>query len=210
MFAKDNVIEFRGKVTNRTNVRLRLGLVFDTVSELLVKSGPDSLSIPDIEEYSGVPKDEIFQFYSDKHALLSAMAKRSMEALERAISSSVAGKVNSDWRELIVFGTDAAVSFCNENPSAAQLVFAGPFGSEDRAAHDEANSAIVAALRPSIPTPITDESIALMIQMDFSCLRYGYLRDSEISDEIAVEATLASIAYLEGRQSINLRSASAS
>ena len=183
----------------QVRTRERLERVIEATTELLVDLGPELTSIPEIEKRAGVPRAAIYRYFPHKYALFSIMAAGHMDLLSQRILSEAASRERNGWREMLGSAIDATVSFYNDNPAACLLAFSGPFTAKDRAAHDRKTRSLVAAFRADVPPAITDEQLALMIEIAFACLRYGYLRDGTITDEIAGEAVRAATAYLESR-----------
>lgn len=180
----------------QVRTRERLERALRAAEELLVEIGPEQTSIPEVEKRSGVPRTAIYRYFPDKYALFSAVAAGYMDLLGRAIVAPGADLPEAPWQEFLAAVIRRAATFYNANPVASILIFGGPFTASDHAAHARKTDMLVKALRGPMPDDLDEDTVALTIEIAFACFRYGYVRDSHVTDGITAEAIRAATAYV--------------
>ncbi|NHF74420.1 TetR/AcrR family transcriptional regulator [Paracoccus xiamenensis] len=173
----------------------RLKQALDTAERIIAERGTDALSIPEIENISGVPRAAIYRYYPDRETMLAGMASAAMERLAQSIAAATlpdGARVEVLVRELLVH----VVGFYNEDPVASALVFGGPFNDRDRKSHDRKTDKLIALMNSKLPAHVSPLKMALAIELAFAVLRFGYFRDGKILAKFEHEANAAVLAYL--------------
>ncbi len=118
--------------------------------ELLAEGGPSNLTMRGAAQRAGVSPAAPYRHFTDKRAMLAAVAEEGFLSLERACAGAVAGKqvdaVESFWRRGVAY-----VTFAIENPAHYRVMF-GPEIPDKRAYEGlfVAASAAFEALRNSL------------------------------------------------------------
>lgn len=175
----------------------RLRRAVEAAETLLREGGPESCSIPEVAKLSGVPRAAIYRYFPDRAALLSAMAAAKMDLLGAAVTGMIAATPDPRPAKLVSAAVAATVRFYNGDPVAAVLLFGGPFGAADRTSHHLKSQLLVDALKARLPDDVTEETLALGLEIVFACLRYGYFRDGHVAPAIEVEARRAALTFLK-------------
>ena len=184
--------------------RERIDAVLAKTEEMLVRIGPDAISIPEIAAAAGVPRATIYQYFPDKYELFAHLAGLHFSRLALHLAAAAERVSSSAWQELVRVLIDETATSLNANPAAASLTLNGPFGSADRIAHEAKDQALQALVQAHpagqaylAGKPEKPERVALTIKICFACLRYGYQKEGRVSPAICDEAVLAATAYLE-------------
>ncbi|MFV0297519.1 MAG: TetR/AcrR family transcriptional regulator [Hyphomicrobiaceae bacterium] len=178
----------------RSEMRVRRAL--EAAVRLLREGGPEACSIPEVAKAAAVPRAAIYRYFPDRPALLAAMAAASMGQLDAAIRQVLDSRRDVSPEGLIESAVAETVRFFNGDPVASMLQFNGPFGAADRETHHRQCRLLIETMLPRLPAEISEETLALAIEVILACLRYGYFRDGHVSDVIAKEALRAGNAFL--------------
>lgn len=176
--------------------KARFRAVLEATEQLLAEGGPEACSIPEVAKRSAVPRSAIYRYFPDRPALLAAMAAASMEQIGVVIRAAVEATAVKSPDGLLATAVGATIGYLNENLVAAILQFNGPFGRIDRETHHAKSLMLVAVLQPHMGPDLSEEQLALTIEIVFACLRYGYFRDGRISAGIEAESLRAARSYL--------------
>lgn len=182
----------------RSRVRIRRAL--EAAEQLLSEGGPEACSIPEVAKAADVPRAAIYRYFPDRPALLAAMAAASMDQLGEVIRKTIQELPRASSKGVLEAAVVETVRFFNDEPVASILQFNGPFGVVDRKTHHQKSGLLIEAMLPRLPAGISEETLALTIEIIFACLRYGYFRDGRLTRAIASEALRAGNAFLEGNQ----------
>ncbi|MCB1526981.1 MAG: TetR/AcrR family transcriptional regulator [Hyphomicrobiaceae bacterium] len=178
----------------RSQTRIRRAL--EAAEQLLREGGPEACTIPEVAKAAEVPRAAIYRYFPDRPALLAAMAAASMDQLGEVIRDTLEELSNPSPQELFASAIAETMRFFNEDRVASVLQFNGPFGAIDRETHHRKSRLLIATMLPHLPSGISQETLALTIEIIFACLRYGYFRDGRVTDAIAAEALRAANAFL--------------
>lgn len=186
----------------RTHERVARALA--AAERLIVDQGPESVSIPDIAEASGVPRASLYQFYANKHQLFADIAEQHLTRVAAELKQYGAALAGAHWRDVVPLMVRSAAHYYNENPAASILILGWPMSRDTYLAQevtiehigDELRSLFL-TLSPPVNLPRTPDIATLVTELAFACLKYGYYRDGVITDDVMIQATLAAIGYLE-------------
>ncbi len=93
--------------------------ILDTARDLMVKHGPDEVSLRMVARESGYSPASLYEYFENRDAILAELASRAMDLLGRELRS-----VNEadPLKQLIMLGR-AYLRFATENPRDFLLVF---------------------------------------------------------------------------------------
>jgi AcrR family transcriptional regulator len=99
-------------------------------TEMLIESGEASLSLRKIAQQAGVSHNAPYQHFSDKNALLAAIAEDGFRLLGEAMDMATHDLIDDTPLERLIAVGQAYVAFAIGHPSHLQLMF-GSFSSAD-------------------------------------------------------------------------------
>lgn len=107
--------------------RLRVSLILQAAEALLHSEGLSRFSIPVLAEQLSYPRATIYKFFPTPYALLSTLAERHLEALEKVLYSQAKNLVKvADWRGVTRRMVEAAAGYYQQQPVACILLLGGP------------------------------------------------------------------------------------
>ena len=107
--------------------RLRVSLILQAAEALLHSEGLSRFSIPVLAEQLGYPRATIYKFFPTPYALLSTLAERHLEALEKVLYSQAKDLIKvADWRGVTRRMVEAAAGYYQQQPVACILLLGGP------------------------------------------------------------------------------------
>ncbi|NNJ94799.1 MAG: TetR/AcrR family transcriptional regulator [Halobacteria archaeon] len=121
---------------------------------LLVQHGPGGLSLREVARVAGVSHTAPYRHFSDKAALLQALARRGFERLHAAMTDAAAGVPHGPEQQLIAAGI-ACVRHAVNHAEITQLMFGGTLASTVDAAGDMSGRDAFAALQTIIESGIS-------------------------------------------------------
>ncbi|GAA3942222.1 TetR/AcrR family transcriptional regulator [Actinomadura viridis] len=96
--------------------RARVEAILSAARQILDAGGVENLTIRKVADRAGVPTGTVYQFFEDKSALLTAVARRYMDASAAAINALVEQASTAPWPELIDNVIDGYVELYRRNP----------------------------------------------------------------------------------------------
>ncbi|MEV7277216.1 TetR/AcrR family transcriptional regulator [Streptomyces sp. NPDC093111] len=124
--------------------RARVEAILAAADRILSQEGYEALTMRRIAEESGAPVGSIYQFYSDKSAVVDALGRRYLEGFERAIDELVERALADELPDLVGTMVDVYADLFRAQPGGMAL-WAGRHLSPELARADEASNTLVAA-----------------------------------------------------------------
>ncbi|MEU6978185.1 MULTISPECIES: TetR/AcrR family transcriptional regulator [unclassified Streptomyces] len=124
--------------------RARVEAILAAADRILSQEGYEALTMRRIAEESGAPVGSIYQFYSDKSAVVDALGRRYLEGFERAIDDLVERALADELTDLVGTMVDVYADLFRAQPGGMAL-WAGRHLSPELARADEASNTLVAA-----------------------------------------------------------------
>lgn len=134
--------------------------LLQAAEQLLAEQGVASLSLRAVAKQAGVSHAAPYRHFSDKAALLRALAQSGFEHLGRAIETAAGNASKNPEPKLIEAGV-AYVRQAIERPAVYQLMFGGSVVAEDDVAYRQASAAAFEAL-----LKIIEEGVAVGVFRD--------------------------------------------
>ena len=189
----------------------RMDQVVKTTEKMLLTIGLEKISIPEIAKESGVPRASIYQFFPTKYDLIRHITLIHLNRLITELKS-VAIQVFMDHphEDIYKYGRLMTASlirhtakFHNESPIATLLILSSSISQQSYLEYQVELSKVSAAIRQALQTmqldhyvPQQPDTLTILIEMIFSCMKYGYYTENYISEAICQEAYRAGMAYL--------------
>ncbi|PCG84841.1 TetR family transcriptional regulator [Streptomyces sp. WZ.A104] len=115
----------------------RLARILDACAALLDETGYEQLTTRAVAERAEVPIGSVYRFFSNKRALVDALALRNLDSYAERIAARLAALPADDWRAAIDAVLDEYLAMKRTVPGFALVDFGPPFPAED--ASDDAN-----------------------------------------------------------------------
>jgi len=136
---------------------LRIGKILDAASGILATEGPEGLTMNAVARAAGISPGSLYQFFSDRQALLAMLAERYASHLSSALPPAPDDRIvrTGDLGALIAAVVDPIIRFFARNPGCRAL-FRGEGADLERIiqpVHDtliDRTSALIAARAPSL------------------------------------------------------------
>ncbi len=189
----------------------RMERVVETTEKMLLERGLEKISIPEVAKESGVPRASIYQFFPTKYDLIRHISlihlNRLIIELKAVALQVFADHPNQEIQLYAKLLTAALIrhtaKFHNDSPIATLLILSGAASQHAYLEYQVELSKVSAAVREALRmlkvdhyVPQHPDTLTILIEMIFSCMKYGYYTDHYISAEICQEAYRVGLAYL--------------
>lgn len=189
----------------------RVQHVMQTTEKLLLKMGLEQISIPEIATAAKVSRASIYQFFPSKYDLLHHIAQQHLQNLVKQLLDAGRQVVEEHPNEsMTAYGRmvaaaviETAARFYNESAVARLLLLGGPWNREvylryqlELKKFSQNMRDTLKAIRIDDYLPEQPDSMMIIIEMIFSCMKHGFYTENHISDRICEEAYRLATAYL--------------
>ena len=205
------------KMTKKVNqpkqerTQKRMERVIETTRELVLSVGIEKISIPEIANASGVPRTSIYQFFPTKYDILRHIALLHLNDLIQKLGQSAVKvltehpKVSIDeYGQLLTANMiRTTAQFFNESEVASLIILSGPFTRQAYLEYQVELKKVSVGVRKALEmikvdnyVPQTPDTLMILMELVFTCMKHGYYNDNYISEAIIQEAYRMAIAYL--------------
>ena len=189
----------------------RVMQVIQTTEKLLMKMGLEALSIPEIAQVAKIPRASIYQFFPTKYDLLHHITELHLQKLVNQLKEVCTKVIREHPNEsMTAYGRmiaaaviDTSAQFYNDSAVARLLILTGPLNQHVYLRHQMELQKFSQDLRDSLKEihvndymPQQPDSMLMIIEMIFSCMKHGFYTENRISDRICEEAYRLATAYL--------------
>lgn len=189
----------------------RVQHVIQTTEKLLLKMGLEQISIPEIANAAKVSRASIYQFFPSKYDLLHHITQLHLQKLVNQLGDAGREVIEAHPNEsMTAYGRlvaaaviETAARFYNESAVARLLLLSGPLNREVYLRHQMELSKFSQNMRDTLKAirlddylPLQPDSMMIIIEMIFSCMKYGFYTENYISERICEEAYRLATAYL--------------
>src|SRR5262245_2595951 len=177
--------------------------ILTAADEILATDGVEALTIRRLAQQAGVQVGSIYQFFSDKSAVIAALAMHYMDEFETLMDELVAKAIATDWDDLPEVVFDAFVEMYRARPGYVAL-WRGRHLSPELMRADDANNALLAEGLRQIVLAQTgqpdDARLALgcevAVQVGDALLQLAFRRDPKGDPAVIEEAKHLQRLYL--------------
>lgn len=163
----------------------RLARILDACADLLDETGYEQLTTRAVAVRAGVPIGSVYRFFSNKRALVDALAHRNLDRYAEGITRRLDGIPADDWRAAIDAVLDEYLAMKRSAPGFALVDFGAPAPAPPPAqAKDPAP-----ALAPATPAqdPAGDANVRVAERLsDLLVAHLGRLPDEDLLRMILV------------------------
>lgn len=189
----------------------RMEQVLKSTEELLLMVGLEKFSIPEVANVSGVPRASIYQFFPTKYDLLRHIALQHLNELMtqlktvalQVIMSNPNESITTYGRLVIAAMIETTAKFYNQSEIASLLILSGPLTPQSYVEYQielrKVSSGIrnaLTAIQVDTYVPLNPDSLTILIEVVFTCMKHGFYTESYISKEICQEAYRIAMSYL--------------
>lgn len=189
----------------------RMEQVLKSTEELLLMVGLEKFSIPEVANVSGVPRASIYQFFPTKYDLLRHIALQHLNELMTQLKTVALQVIMSNPNESITtYGRlvtaamiETTAKFYNQSEIASLLILSGPLTPQSYVEYQielrKVSSGIrnaLTAIQVDTYVPLNPDSLTILIEVVFTCMKHGFYTESYISEEICQEAYRIAMSYL--------------
>ena len=189
----------------------RMGQVIVATEELLLKVGIEKISIPEVAITADVPRASIYQFFPTKYDLLNYIAISHLNDLidqlqheaMQVFSVNPNQQIESYGRLLTSAMIKATAQFLNESKIATLLILSAGATQDNYLEYQVELRKVSFAIRQALQAihlddyvPRYPDTLTILIELIFTCMKHGYYTENYISDAICQEAYRVAIGYL--------------
>jgi AcrR family transcriptional regulator len=160
--------------------------ILEAAEIVIDRFGHDKLSLAQIAQVSLIPLARIYQYFSDKNAVLGALSSRALARVSGSVDARGSWDSALSEPQRLARVVDRFAG-CVAEPPAAYLVLCGPFDPASDETRQDAVQRLASALRHALEpsadstTYRTDEALSYAAELVFACLRRSYLVDGRVS-----------------------------
>ena len=192
------------KPVRSTGVARYEGLL-DALEALLLDKDPEDVGLRELATVAEAPVASVYHFFPTMSAALVALAERHMQKFVEILDEPLDASQLGSWENLVVLTSERSRAYYNAHPVVLKLIL-GPEQSWSIREMDLQNNQRLArffldtAIRYfELPTNETLlDRFEIAITMTDSIWSLSYARHGTITDELALEAQRAALAYLRG------------
>ncbi|MFE2296218.1 TetR family transcriptional regulator [Streptomyces sp. NPDC059452] len=181
----------------------RLARILDACAGLLDEIGYEQLSTRDVALRAEVPIGSVYRFFSNKRALVDALALRNLDLYAGRITDRLAAIPADDWRGAIDAVLDEYLAMKRTVPGFALVDFGPPAPAPDRNAEDDANRRLAGRLTELLaghlgrdPGPELLRAILVSVEAADALLQLAFRTDPSGDPAIVAETRTLVRAYL--------------
>jgi len=183
--------------------RARVQRLLEAADHVLATDGYAALTVRRLAEEAGVPVGTIYQFFTDKSAVVDALARRYIGEFDDMIELLVGDAESRTWDDVVDTVLDAAIEMYRSRPGYLALWIGRHLSVELQQADEANNAAIAAGLRRILVAQhglIDDERLArscqVAVQTTDALLQLAFRTDPRGDDAILDEARRLQRLYL--------------
>lgn len=189
----------------------RMEIMLEATEKLLLSIGIEKISIPEIANASGVPRTSIYQFFPTKYDILRHIAlahlndlvKQLGQAAVRVLTENPKASIDEYGQLLTESMIRATAKYFNESEIASLLILSGPFTRQAYLEYQIELKKVSEGVRKALEmikvdnyVPQQPDTLTILMELIFTCMKHGYYNESYISEAIIQEAYRMAIAYL--------------
>lgn len=115
----------RRRVPTQVRSRERVERILDAASQLVLDDGLDALSTRSVADRAGVPIASLYQYFSDKDAVLLAICERDMAEMDEQVATDLAALEVLSVRSVVETAMRAFVKVYHRRPAFMQVWMRG-------------------------------------------------------------------------------------
>lgn len=189
----------------------RMEKVLEMTEKMLINMELEKISIPEIANASGVPRASIYQFFPTKYDLLRHIALQHLNRLItelkqvglKTILDNPNQSINRYGYLITAEMIKTTAQFYNESDVASILILSGTVTQQSYLEYQIELQKVSSMLREALSlinvdtyVPYRPDTLTILIELVFTCMKHGYYTENYISDEICQESYRIAMSYL--------------
>jgi AcrR family transcriptional regulator len=203
VIASDDAPERRPRQPQQARSRERVRRLLEAADEVLASEGFGALTVRRLAEQAEVPVGTIYQFFTDKSAVVDALARRYIAEFDTMIEALVEAAEADAWEDVVEVVMDSAIAMYRSRPGYLAIWTGRHLSPELQQVDDTNNAAIADGLRRILVAQhglADDERLALKcqvaVQTTDALLQLAFRLDPAGDEAILTEAKLLQRLYL--------------
>jgi AcrR family transcriptional regulator len=195
--------ERRAREPQQARSRERVRRLLEAADEVLATEGFGALTVRRLAEQAEVPVGTIYQFFTDKSAVVDALARRYIAEFDTMIEALVEAAENEAWDDVVGVIMDSAIAMYRSRPGYIAIWTGRHLSPELQQVDDTNNAAIAAGLRRILVAQhglVDDARLArkcqVAVQTTDALLQLAFRLDPAGDEAILDEAKLLQRLYL--------------
>jgi AcrR family transcriptional regulator len=191
------------RLPQQARSRERVRRLLEAADQVLATEGFGALTVRRLAEQADVPVGTIYQFFTDKRAVVDALARRYIAEFDTMIEALVDAAESEKWDDVVEVIIDSAIVMYRSHPGYLAIWTGRHLSPELQQVDDVNNAAIAAGLRRILVAQyglVDDEQLALQcrvaVQTTDSLLQLAFRLDPEGDGAILAEAKRLQRLYL--------------
>lgn len=194
----------RRRVPQQARSREKVRRLLEAADEVLGAEGYGALTVRRLAEQADVPVGTIYQFFTDKSAVVDALARRYIAEFDEMIEALVEAAENETWDDVVEVVIESAIAMYRSRPGYLAIWTGRHLSLELQQVDDANNAAIAAGLRRILVAQhglADDELLArrcrVAVQTTDALLQLAFRRDPQGDEAILGELRRLQRLYLD-------------
>ncbi|MCX7345659.1 MAG: TetR/AcrR family transcriptional regulator [Alphaproteobacteria bacterium] len=193
----------RPRKPERANGRRRYEMLLDAAERLLVREGPDALTIQRLAKEAHVPMASVYHFFPSPAAVSVGLSERYLAGFGELVGRPIENVTRMTWQDIVATLIDRGVAYYSDHPYAQRLILGSDHSWQIRSA-DLANNRLLAAsiaelLADQFPHVNREEllqAVIVGISIGDAIFTLSIFDQGTITPDFGREATVAICGYL--------------
>jgi AcrR family transcriptional regulator len=194
----------------RANGRKSYDALLDAAERLLMREGPDALTIHRLSREAGVPTASVYHFFPSPAAISVGLSERYLTGFAELVGRPFDNLADMSWQDIVATLIDRAVDYYIAHPYAQRLVLGSDHSWHIRSA-DLANNrllaqSVAALLEDSFPGVAPDallHAVTIGITLGDAVFTLSIFDHGQITRACADDAKVAICGYLSQKFNTN-------
>jgi AcrR family transcriptional regulator len=190
----------------RANGKQRYEMLLDAAERLLLRAGPDVLTIQNLAHEARVPMPSVYHFFPGPVAVSVGLSERYLAGLSEVIGQPVPDADAMSWQDIVATLMRRAVAYYTAHPYAQRLILGSDHSAQIRQS-DLANNRLLAEfvaelIGPKFPHVAPDTlraAIMVGITIGDAVLTLSIHEQGQITPDYGKEAVVAICGYMSAR-----------
>jgi AcrR family transcriptional regulator len=190
----------------RANGKQRYEMLLDAAERLLLRVGPEGLTIQKLALEAGVPMPSVYHFFPGPVAVSIGLSQRYLAGLAGAIGQPVSDADAMSWQDIVATLMRRAVAYYTAHPYAQRLILGSDHSAQIRQS-DLANNRLLASFVADLIGPkfshVAPDALlsAIMVGITIgdAVLTLSIHEQGQITPEYGHEAVVAICGYMSVR-----------
>jgi len=191
--------------------RAKVAKILKAAEHLVAELGPDGFSSPQVAELADVPVASVYQFFPTRYAILNALKQKHVERLAMRLAPGLEAAHCKSWQNMIGDLIEIAVDYLNEDDVARAVLLERPHYPSPPSSTLNMMPSFSGTMTQFVPPAMLEQitprdgtisPVRVVLHMMSSIMLEGNAVHGKITPEVADEARIAAITYIEARAAL--------